>query len=190
MVDMTASAKNQFEFSHWEIKHSNLSEQSGANLHIAFSATDTLTAVFVPAKNNTVHVSDNAIAHHNIRPVSVDIDLDTNPVAIGKEDEGSGPSHPVKLAADKSALPNVFSPNGDGSNDVLLVLGADLSNFSMTVFNRGGSVIFYSTNQQEGWDGTFGGTVCANGSYTVEVSGISMSTGAAVHLSSSVSLIR
>ncbi len=189
MVDMTASATNDFKFSHWEIKHSNLSGQSGANLHIAFSAADTLTAVFVPAKKVSDAVA-NGTEPHSVHPVALDLDLDTNPVAIGKEDEGSGPSHPVKLAADKSALPNVFSPNGDGSNDILLVLGADLSNFSMTVFNRDGSVIFYGTNQQEGWDGTFGGTSCANGSYTVEVSGISMSTGASIHLSSSVSLIR
>jgi gliding motility-associated-like protein len=190
-VNMTAlAADNNFQFSHWEVKHSTVLNRDNAALQIAFSVADTLTAIFVPVKNISDANMEAAIAHHNVRPVSIDRDLDTNPVAIEKEDESKGPEHPVKLASDKSALPNVFSPNGDGINDVLKVLGADLSNFSMTVFNRSGSVIFYATNQQEGWDGTFGGTLCANGLYTVEISGISMSDTNPVHLSSSVSLIR
>lgn len=52
-------------------------------------------------------------------------------------------------------VPNVFSPNGDGSNDVLLVFGPRLFSFSFEIYDRWGKCVYVSTDQKEGWDGTF-----------------------------------
>lgn len=54
-------------------------------------------------------------------------------------------------------VPNAFSPNGDGENDVLYVRGPVISEFVFRVFNRWGQLMFESTNQNVGWDGTYKG---------------------------------
>ncbi len=51
-------------------------------------------------------------------------------------------------------VPTGFSPNGDGKNDKLRVLGlAEIQLFR--VYNRWGELMFETTNPSEGWDGTF-----------------------------------
>lgn len=55
-------------------------------------------------------------------------------------------------------VPKGFSPNGDGSNDKIfprLVGVRTLTYFK--VYNRWGQLIFMTTNENEGWDGTYKG---------------------------------
>lgn len=52
-------------------------------------------------------------------------------------------------------VPSAFSPNGDGNNDILFVKGFGIEAMSFTIYNRYGEVVFYSTDQSIGWDGTF-----------------------------------
>lgn len=60
-------------------------------------------------------------------------------------------------------IPNTFSPNGDGVNDVFYPRGDNLYNIqSMTIFNRWGQMVFQrrdfpANSQAMGWDGTFKG---------------------------------
>jgi len=54
-------------------------------------------------------------------------------------------------------VPNAFSPNHDGTNDVLYVRGKCLSNFTFQIFNRWGEKVFETSRQEDGWDGTFNG---------------------------------
>lgn len=56
------------------------------------------------------------------------------------------------------ALPNAFTPNGDGRNDRFAIITQghhQLSNFR--IVNRWGQVVFETKNEREGWDGTFNG---------------------------------
>jgi len=63
-------------------------------------------------------------------------------------------------------IPNAFTPNNDGLNDVFKVLGLYKNiKFKMYLYNRWGQVIFESDNIDKGWDGTSGGTYCEQGSY-------------------------
>jgi gliding motility-associated-like protein len=66
----------------------------------------------------------------------------------------------------KFFIPNAFTPNGDGTNDFLLVYGESLKNINLQIYNRWGEKIFQSKNQYDGWDGTFKGNVVAPGVYT------------------------
>jgi gliding motility-associated-like protein len=50
-------------------------------------------------------------------------------------------------------VPNAFSPNGDGENDVLFVLGAGIAKMSLVIYNRYGQKVFETTDQLLGWDG-------------------------------------
>jgi gliding motility-associated-like protein len=50
-------------------------------------------------------------------------------------------------------IPNSFTPNGDGINDVFQVVAHDLLEFDIVIFNRWGEVVFKSTNPDESWTG-------------------------------------
>lgn len=52
-------------------------------------------------------------------------------------------------------VPKAFSPNGDGSNDILYVRGVGISKVKFRVYNRWGQVIFEGNNLEDGWDGTY-----------------------------------
>jgi len=54
-------------------------------------------------------------------------------------------------------IPNSFSPNGDGINDVLYVRGSNITQISLQIFNRYGQMVFETNSQSVGWDGTFNG---------------------------------
>lgn len=52
---------------------------------------------------------------------------------------------------------NVFSPNGDGNNDVLHVMGKGVTEIQFVIFNRWGEKVFETNDITEGWDGTYKG---------------------------------
>jgi gliding motility-associated-like protein len=54
-------------------------------------------------------------------------------------------------------VPNAFSPNNDGLNDIEFVLGNCIAKMQFIIFNRWGEKVFESTNPKEAWDGTFNG---------------------------------
>lgn len=56
-------------------------------------------------------------------------------------------------------IPNAFTPNGDGDNEVFLPkgIGIDPNNYSLRIYNRWGNLIFYSEDITEGWDGRANG---------------------------------
>lgn len=58
-------------------------------------------------------------------------------------------------------VPSAFSPNGDGENDEFLVRGVNIEEMTVVVFNRWGQKVFETSNQDEGWGGTFKGELLA-----------------------------
>jgi gliding motility-associated-like protein len=63
-------------------------------------------------------------------------------------------------------LPNAFSPNGDGLNDVFRLEGATFQQLNFfKVFNRYGQLVFYTTDISKGWEGTYKEQVCDAGTY-------------------------
>ncbi|NQX99087.1 MAG: gliding motility-associated C-terminal domain-containing protein, partial [Flavobacteriales bacterium] len=64
-------------------------------------------------------------------------------------------------------IPNVFSPNGDGQNDVFNVTGTGLISVKADIYNRWGSLMFNSEQLiNKGWDGrTTAGSECTEGTY-------------------------
>ncbi|MBI1185691.1 PKD domain-containing protein [bacterium] len=74
-------------------------------------------------------------------------------------------------------IPNAFSPNNDGTNDVYLVTGSGAENgstpqfdkFRMTIINRWGEIVYDSNDINEGWDGTFKGVDCPMETYVYSI---------------------
>ncbi|MBK8807319.1 MAG: PKD domain-containing protein [Bacteroidales bacterium] len=58
----------------------------------------------------------------------------------------------------KISVPSAFSPNGDGTNDILRARGWAYKEFvSLRIYNRWGQLVFETTDITKGWDGTFKG---------------------------------
>ena len=63
-------------------------------------------------------------------------------------------------------FPTAFTPNGDGHNDVLFPLGANLNaEVSIEIWNRWGQLVYSSNDPSKGWDGNFKGTAAQPGVY-------------------------
>ncbi|MEM4326262.1 MAG: gliding motility-associated C-terminal domain-containing protein [Candidatus Pacearchaeota archaeon] len=86
-------------------------------------------------------------------------------------------------------LPNVFSPNGDGLNDVLYVRGKGVSWFRVVIYNRWGNKVFESGSFSVGWDGTYRGEKQDAGVYVYMIEG-EYSNGESFKKSGDVALIR
>jgi gliding motility-associated-like protein len=69
-------------------------------------------------------------------------------------------------------VPNTISPNGDGKNETLKVMGNNIVQYTLKVYNQWGQQLYvyegHDTNK--GWDGTVGGTQQPAGVYAYAVS--------------------
>ncbi len=62
-------------------------------------------------------------------------------------------------------IPNAFTPNEDGYNDVFIPVGYGISEIRLTIFDRWGEQIFTSNETSIGWDGSRKGKPCEQGVY-------------------------
>jgi gliding motility-associated-like protein len=70
-----------------------------------------------------------------------------------------------KTLPDKMFIPNAFTPNNDGLNDVFKVYGYAAREIHLMVFNQWGEKVFETRSQQQGWDGKYKGKVQPAGVY-------------------------
>lgn len=67
-------------------------------------------------------------------------------------------------------VPNGFTPNGDGNNDVFLPVAGTVSQWELDIYNRWGERVFHSSDESLGWDGTYQGKGLEAGMYVYSVS--------------------
>lgn len=72
-------------------------------------------------------------------------------------------------------VPDVFTPNGDGVNDVFKWFGERSTAVRMRLFNQWGEVIFASTSLTLYWDGIYQGRECPTGLYTWQLDNLAVS---------------
>ena len=77
----------------------------------------------------------------------------------------------VSISESKLEMPNAFSPNGDGINDIYKAKDGyqSLVEFHAYIFNRWGQKLFEWTDPSQGWDGTYNGKDVKQGVYFVLV---------------------
>jgi gliding motility-associated-like protein len=72
-----------------------------------------------------------------------------------------------------TGMPNAFSPNGDGLNDIFapfLEPNCPVTGYLFQIFNRWGQLIFSTTTPMTGWNGTFKGQPVEAGNYMFTIS--------------------
>lgn len=88
-------------------------------------------------------------------------------------------------------VPNSFTPNDNGLNDVFYAKGTDITTFRMRIFDRWGEMIFESNDINDGWDGFYKGNKVKNDVYVVVTDYTTTCTGeASIHRITHVSVMR
>lgn len=90
-------------------------------------------------------------------------------------------------------VPNAFTPNGDGKNDLFKPTFNCITppeNYSLHIYNRWGNMIFYTKLQDDGWDGTYLGSKEDGGTYFYYIKYIDPNTGKESNFNGDVTLMR
>jgi gliding motility-associated-like protein len=88
-------------------------------------------------------------------------------------------------------IPDAFTPNGDGINDVFRIVNSDFfEDIEMKIYNRWGEMVHYGRDNNHGWDGTYKLKEQEIGLYIFYVTAKSTFSGDVVNLIGNVSLIR
>lgn len=86
-------------------------------------------------------------------------------------------------------VPNTFTPNGDGKNDILKVYGNYIQKLNMQIYNQWGEKVFETNDVNGGWDGTAKGKLQPVGVYVYTVS-VVMPDGRTINKRGTINLIR
>lgn len=88
---------------------------------------------------------------------------------VGSNADGTcevyGDVYTVSIGASELRIPNAFTPNDDGVNDVWKVGYRSLLDFKCWIFDRYGNQLYYFDDPDGGWDGKYKGKVVKPGVY-------------------------
>lgn len=63
-------------------------------------------------------------------------------------------------------LPNIFTPNNDGTNDNFIPIKYNgISKANLNIYNRWGEKLFYTDNLLLGWNGNYNENICSERTY-------------------------
>ncbi|MBS1646601.1 MAG: PKD domain-containing protein [Bacteroidetes bacterium] len=89
-------------------------------------------------------------------------------------------------------VPNAFTPNGDGKNDVFAAVGDGVKTFGLSIYDRWGNLLYYTSSMNVGWNGTMqnkGGDVLQEDVYVWKIDAVDFSNKSR-SLSGTVTLIK
>lgn len=112
-------------------------------------------------------------------------------IVAGRNEYGcADTARSVIKVMDRLFVPNAFSPNNDGVNDVFRIENFGYQRVEeFRIFDRWGRVVFETRDGLKGWDGTMGGQYADGGTYFYSI-GIRMPDGDLKRLKGDVQLIR
>lgn len=86
------------------------------------------------------------------------------------DDHGNGSGHQIAISEEPFFVPNTFTPNDDGENEVFKPVSNTLKEWEFEIFTKWGDRIFYTSDENAGWDGAYNTMHCENGSYVWQMS--------------------
>jgi gliding motility-associated-like protein len=78
---------------------------------------------------------------------------------------GRDSAHVVEYCPATIFVPNTFTPNGDGLNDVFIPVGKSIASIHLMIFDRWGELLYETDDMDMGWDGTYRGELVKNDMY-------------------------
>jgi gliding motility-associated-like protein len=96
---------------------------------------------------------------------------------------------PTTIVISPVAVPTGFTPNGDGVNDGVMVLGGPFQQVELKIYNQWGNMVFSSGDAKGTWDGKYNGTDQPAGVYIFTAKGRT-ADGKEFNFSGDVTLIR
>jgi len=120
-------------------------------------------------------------------PVKTNNDFIVMPQVENTNESSPSPDTDQEL---KVVLSNVFTPNGDGTNDYLFIQSEGLQDFSVVILNQVNKIVYQSTDSKFSWDGKLAsGDDAPAGNYIYFVTAKS-STGKSIQQSSTLFIQR
>lgn len=152
-----------------------------------FAGNDTAIYFNQPLPLNAIDVNNSGFTNYSWSPpYGLSDPSIQNPVAITNRNitytvvastpngcEGTDSIVITAFAVADIFVPNAFTPDGDGRNDVFKAIPIGIREFKyFTVYNRWGQRVFFTTNAATGWTGTINGTPLQTGAYVWQAAGI------------------
>lgn len=150
---------------------------------IKLSAYGAMNYTWTPAGSLNTRTSNEVIA----RPTET-----TDYTVVGTNDYGCRDTAYVKVSVDYNKnirMPNAFTPNGDGINDLFSLPGGNWNILRFEVYNRFGQMVYQYSDNKAGWDGRYNAKNCDAGIYYYNVS-LEFPDGTNRILKGDISLIR
>jgi len=86
-------------------------------------------------------------------------------------------------------VPNAFTPNGDGTNDIVFVQGYAIGKMTWKIYNRWGLLVFTSSNVNTGWNGRYKGELQPQEVYAYTLT-IEFTDGTKINKKGDITLLR
>lgn len=86
-------------------------------------------------------------------------------------------------------IPDIFSPNGDGSNDQLFVRGGGIASMDFRIYDRWGGLVFTADKNDIGWDGVSSNGPSPSGVYVYTLVA-NLVSGEAIEMNGDITLVR
>ncbi len=96
----------------------------------------------------------------------------------------------IKASEVDDFVPNVFTPNNDGQNDLFELNTAGLSKISGSIYNRWGQEVYKWTSITDSWDGKYKGALLNDGVYFYSIIATSECDGLELKKNGTISLFK
>jgi gliding motility-associated-like protein len=151
-----------------------------------FNWVNSNPSIGLPANGNGNIPSFNAT---NLSDAQITGTITVTPVNNGCAGDDKTYAITVKPLNKDIFVPNAFSPNGDGKNDILFVYGNYIDELEMRIFNQWGEQIELLNSTSRGWNGMYKGKAQPVGVYVYTLKAV-LQGGRKVNMKGSITLLR
>lgn len=164
--DSTVARLYQINRANYSVSPNEITINSGEEF--AFNIIGNNNYTYAIWQNNS---NDTCFAPCSLNNLST-TDSTTFHFIITDENTGCSTTETINVLVNYfSALntPTIFTPNGDGQNDVFKLYGKDIQTLNFKIYSRWGELVYEGTNLADQWDGTFNNQAVESGIYLLKI---------------------